>query len=149
PAQGREILVALEREASRSLQAGQRDYILAQFGKAGASPLYLRTAFEIAKSWKSTDTPGAGRHVLAEDTVAIIAQLIGELSAVHHHEPELVTRMLGYLSAAKDGLSAKELLEILSRDSSVMRAVSSDKHGSRAKRLPPSVWVRLNRQLAP
>ena len=145
----REILTALEGDAKRWLQARQRDYIIGQFEKAGGSPLYLRTAFEIASSWRSTDTVGKGHCVLADDTAALIAQFIRELSDVHHHEAELVTRILGYLTASKDGLSAKELTDVLSRDRGVMHAISSEKHGARTDKLPASVWVRLNRQLAP
>lgn len=147
--QGREILTALEKKARRRLQDSQRDYIIGQFDKASASPLYLRTAFEIACGWRSTDSAGKGRHILADDTAALIAQFIRDLSTVHHHAPELVSRTLGYLTAAKDGLSAKELTEVLGRDLGVMQAISSEKHGARTDKLPPSVWVRLNRQLAP
>ena len=146
---GREILTALENAARRRLQSGQRDYIIGQFEKSGASPLYLRTAFEIASRWRSTVTAGKAPHVLADNTAAIIAQLIRDLSDVHHHERALVTRTLGYLAAAKEGLSVKELTEVLSRDQGVMQAISSEKHGARTAKLPPSVWVRLNRQLAP
>ena len=146
---GRTILTALEKEAGRQFQGSQRDYIITQFEKAGASPLYLKTAFEIASSWKSTDKAGEGRHVLADDTTALIAQFIAGLSVIHHHEPELVTRVLGYLTAAKDGLSAKELIEVLSRDHGVMQAVSAERHGVRTYILPPSVWARLNHQLVP
>ena len=147
--QGLSILTALERQSRRRLQGSQRDYIIRQFEKAGASPLYLRTAFEIAKSWRSTDTAGEGRSVLDDETAALIAQFISDLSAVHHHAPVLVTRTLGYLTAAKDGLSAKELTDVLSRDREVMEAISSEKYGAHTQTLPPSVWVRLNRQLAP
>ena len=147
--QGLSMLTALERQSRRRLQGRQREYIIRQFEKAGASPLYLGTAFEIASSWRSTDTAGEGHSVLADETAALIAQFISDLSAVHHHAPVLVTRTLGYLSAAKDGLSAKELTEVLSRDREVMEAISSAKHGAHTQTLPPSVWVRLNRQLAP
>ena len=149
PMHGREILTALEKEAQRQLGRGQRNYIIGQFEKAGASPLYLRTAFEIARTWRSTVTAGKEPHVLAETTPAIIAQLIGNLADVHHHERVLVTRTLGYLAAAREGLSVKELTEVLARDQGVMQAISSEKHGARTAKLPPSVWVRLNRQLAP
>jgi hypothetical protein len=147
-AQGREILFALEQRTRHRLQEGQRDYIIEKFENGGASPLYLRIAFEIARGWRSTVRVGAGRHVLAQDIAAVIAQLSEELSGVHHHEPELVTRTLGYLAAAKDGLSTKELTEVLSRDVDVMRAISSEEHGAHTEKLPPSVWVRLNRDLA-
>jgi hypothetical protein len=120
-----------------------------KFAQAGASPLYLRTAFEIARNWQSFHEAGRGRHVLADATESVIAQFIDELSSVQHHEPELVTRTLGYLAAAKNGLSAKELTDVLSQDAGVMRAISSERHGALTDKLPLSVWVRLNRDLSP
>ncbi len=149
PSQGREILLALERQSRCRLQGGQRDYVISQFELAGASPLYLKTAFEIAQSWKSTAHAGEGQYLLAPDTSRIIAQFIDELSSVHHHKPELVARTLGFIVAAKDGLSESELSQALSGEESVMRAISSERHGAVTDRLPPSVWVRLHRDLAP
>jgi WD40 repeat protein len=142
---GREILAKLEGR-EHCLRDDQRDYILHQF-EVGGTPLWLRTAFEIAKSWKSTDRPGEGHQALVADTTALISQFIDGLTDVHHHERQLVVRTLGYLAAAKDGLSAKELTEVLADDGDVMKAISSEY--AHAKSLPPSVWVRLNRQLAP
>jgi hypothetical protein len=103
--------------------------------KAGASPLYLRTAFEIVRTWKSFHEAGAGRYVLADDIEGIVAQFIAELSNVHHHQSDLVTRTLGYLSAAKDGLSSKEFTDVLSRNAGVIGAILSDRHGD--PQLPP------------
>ena len=148
-ANGNEILSELSRQSGRGLQDGQRDYIAAKFEQADASPLYLKTAFEVAKSWKSGTHAGEGDHVLADDTAGVIAQFIEELTSVHHHEHALVTRALGYLTAARNGLSEKELTEVLSRDDGVMKAIFSEKHDAHTKKLPPSVWVRLNRALAP
>jgi WD40 repeat protein len=146
PSDGREILIALEGR-ERKLRDGQRDYILSQLEAAGGSPLWLRTAFEITRSWKSWDHPGQDNQALAADTTALVSQFIDRVMDVHHHERQLVTRTLGLLAAAKDGLSAKELTEVLSDDRDVMKAISSEY--AQAKTLPPSVWVRLNRQLAP
>jgi WD40 repeat protein len=145
---GRDILLALEARGMRRLRDSQRDFVLRHFEAAGASPLYLRTAFEIAKGWRSWEA-NAGRHVLAADTTSLIAQFISDLTIEHHHEPELVTRTLGFLTAAKDGLSAKELTNVLSNDDGVMTAISTEQHGHRTKKLPPSVWVRLHRALQP
>ena len=145
---GHDMLVALEQAARRRLQPSQRDYIVGQFIKAGASPLYLRVAFEIARRWRSTYRTGEGGREFANDTKTLIAQLIDELSTVHHHEPELVSRALGYIAAAKDGLSASELTDILSHDTDVMQATSFEQHGARTSKLPVSVWVRLHRHLA-
>src|SRR5262249_45689562 len=148
PSHGRDMLLDLEAQRRRRLQESQRDYLIARYENAGCSPLYLRTAFEIAAGWKSHQVPGSGRHVLAADTAGIIAEFLAELSSVHHHEPALVRRALGYLAAAKDGLSARELTELLSGDGEVMGALSSERHGVLTDRLPPSAWVRLNRDLA-
>jgi WD40 repeat protein/ribosomal protein L9 len=148
-AQGREILSALQQQSGHRLQDSQCDYIIRKFEQAGASPLYVRSAFEIARSWKSYHRAGKCRFVLADDTEGLIAQFIAELSSIHHHEAEVVTRTLGCLVAAKNGLSAKELTDILSRDTGVMGAISSERFGAQTDKLPPSVWVRLNRDLSP
>ncbi|MFZ1105448.1 MAG: AAA family ATPase, partial [Hyphomicrobiaceae bacterium] len=159
---GRATLLALEASVRRRLRPSQRDYILKHFKAAGGSPLYLRVAFEIARGWRSWDVPpGDGRAVLAGDTAALIGQLITELTSVHHHEPKLVGRTLGLLAAAKDGLSAKEITEVLPADGGMMEAISeaakkngvptplAERHGEWRPKLPDSVWVRLHRQLAP
>jgi WD40 repeat protein len=148
-AQGRQILSALEGQSRHRLQEGQRAYVIEKYENAGCSPLYLKTAFEIVRGWRSYHTPGIGRHVLADDTHDVIAQFLAELSSVHHHEPDLISRTLGYLAAAKHGLSTKELTEILSRDVEVMQAIWSERHGAVVDKLPASVWVRLHRDLSP
>ncbi len=137
PAQGRGILLALETRANRELRESQRDFVLRRFEAptAGASPIYLRTAFEIAKDWRGWEAD-ASRQMLATDTNGLIAQFIAGLTSEHHHEPELVTRTLGFLAAAKDGLSAKELTEVLSNDDGVMRAISTEQHGHRTSGCP-------------
>ncbi len=83
---GRDILMALETQAKRELRDSQRDLILHHFEAAGASPLYIRTAFEIARGWRSWEAD-AGRHLLAADSTGLIAQFIADLSSEHHHEP--------------------------------------------------------------
>ncbi len=60
-----------------------------------------------------------------------------------------MTRTLSFLVAAKDGLSAKELTDVLSNDNGVMTAISANEPGRHTKKLPPSVWVRLHRALSP
>jgi hypothetical protein len=77
------VLLALESKAGRQLRDGQRDYIIGQFETAGGSPLWLRTAFEIAKSWKSADTAVEGHHVLVSDTAAPIAKMVRRSRCAH------------------------------------------------------------------
>jgi hypothetical protein len=50
---GREILTALERQSRHRLQDDQCDYVIEKYNKAGGSPLYLKTAFEIARAGES------------------------------------------------------------------------------------------------
>jgi hypothetical protein len=76
------VLLALESKARRQLRDGQRDYIIGRFEKAGGSPLWLRTAFEIAKSWKSA-TAVEGHHALVSDTAAPIAEMVRRSRCAH------------------------------------------------------------------
>jgi WD40 repeat protein len=143
---GADILAGLKREAQRGLSAEQEVFILERFQAAGASPLYLRIAFAIARRWRSTEDPR--RRELAGDGTALIGQLLDELSTVHHHETLLVRRALGLIAAGREGLSEGEAIGVLSRDADVMAAVSSERFGAKTDRLPDSVWVRLKRSLA-
>ncbi|MGD9965785.1 MAG: WD40 repeat domain-containing protein [Hyphomonadaceae bacterium] len=143
---GRTILAGLQADAARGLTAGQQDFILERFKSAGASPLYLRLAFNIACRWRSSDHARA--RGLAADVVGLIGQYLDELSSVHHHEPLLVRRTLGLIAASREGLSEGEAIGALSRDGAVMEAVSSERFGVHTQRLPDSVWLRLRRSLA-
>lgn len=143
---GADILAGLKREAQRGLGPDQEAFILERFEAAGASPLYLRIAFAIARRWRSTDDPRA--RGLAGDVTALIGQFLDELSSVHHQEPLLVRRALGLIAAGREGLSESETIAVLSRDADVMAAVSSERFGAKTDRLPDSVWVRLKRSLA-
>lgn len=143
---GADILGGLKRETQRGLSTEQEAYILERFQAAGASPLYLRIAFAIARRWRSSDDPHA--RGLAGDVTALIGQFLDELSSVHHHEPLLVRRALGLIAAGREGLAEGELIATLSRDRQVMAAVSSERFGAKTDRLPDSVWVRLKRSLA-
>jgi WD40 repeat protein len=143
---GADILAGLMQGAQRGLTIDQQAFIRERFRNAGASPLYLRIAFAIARRWRSTDKPET--RGLADDVTALIGQFLDELSKVHYHEPLLVRRALGLIAAGREGLSESESIAVLSRDAEVMAAISSERFGARSKLLPDSVWVRLKRSLA-
>ncbi|MBL8558793.1 MAG: AAA family ATPase [Hyphomonadaceae bacterium] len=143
---GADILACLQRDTQRGLTPDQQALIQERFAAAGASPLYLRIAFAIARHWRSTDDVRGCR--LAGNVRALIGQFLDELSSVHHHEPLLVRRALGLIAAGRHGLSEGELIAILYRDEELMAAVSSERFGTKADRLPDSVWVRLKRSLS-
>jgi WD40 repeat protein len=142
---GADILAGLKREAQRGLTSVQEAFILERFHAAGASPLWLRIAFAIARRWRCTDDQRA--RGLAGDVAALIGQFLDELSSAHHHEPLLVRRTLGLIAAGREGLSESEAIAVLSRDAEVMAAVSSERFGAKTDRLPDSVWVRLKQSL--
>jgi hypothetical protein len=74
----------------------------------------------------------------------IIGRLFERLSAPANHGPLLVARSLGYLAAAREGLSDDEMLDILSADSAVLADFRSRSPNSpRTDHLPIVVWSRL------
>ena len=143
---GEAILNIWLEEVGRTLQPDQKEDILSNFKKCGL-PLYLKLAFEEARRWHSYDglppgadeIPGIGRNI-----PKILDDLFWRLSQENHHGMTLVSRALGYLSAAKNGLSEEELLDVLSMDKSVMddfirRSPNSPKTGS----IPFIIWSRI------
>ena len=120
-----DLLEAWLAEAGRTLQQLQRDEVLGKFDlsarttdegseneEQGGMPLYLKLAFEEARRWKSY-SPAVN---LAADIPGIIRQLFDRLSLDVNHGKVIVDRGLGYLAAAKNGLSEDELLDVLARD---------------------------------
>ncbi len=150
-----ELLESWLRESGRTLQPAQREEVLRKFlssstaadaGTEGGMPLYLKLAFEEARRWKSY-TPGVE---LAQGIPGIIDQLFVRLSLDASHGAVVVSRSLGYVAAAKNGLSEDELLDVLSRDDDVMRDFKERaRHTPPEARLPVVVWSRLFFDLEP
>ena len=109
-----ELLHLWLKDADRELQPEQRRDVL-----SNPKPLYLKLAFEEAQRWHSYDgLPGGADDVpgLSDDIGGVIRDLFARLSSRAKHGEILVSRSLGYLSAAKNGLTEDELLDILARD---------------------------------
>jgi WD40 repeat protein/HEAT repeat protein len=106
--------------AGRRLEREQRKHVLRQFAASGL-PLYLDVAFQRARSWRSSNCyPGGSADLtLPTDIRELLYQTICDLWRNAHHNQLLVTRCLGLLAAANDGLSESELLDLLSRDADV------------------------------
>ncbi len=144
-------------QVGRRLRPDQRDRVLDRFASAsvgegeeeeqGGLPLYLKLAFEEARRWRSHDgVPELHptiRGVIRDD-------LFARLSAEANHGRVFVRHALGYLGAAKNGLSEDEMLEVLSADAEVLddfrrRSPKSPQVAS----LPVAVWSRLYFDLEP
>jgi WD40 repeat protein/ABC-type molybdenum transport system ATPase subunit/photorepair protein PhrA len=132
-------------EAKRKLQEHQRKEILEKFTMCGL-PLYLKLAFEEARRWKSYTE----KVDLSHDIPGITRYLFKRLSSDANHGKTMVSRSLGYMAAAKNGLTEDEMLDLLSLDKDVFEDFHSRaKHTPPEERLPVIVWSRLHFDLEP
>jgi hypothetical protein len=144
---GDKILSKLLLKESRSVTSDQRKYVLNKFESSDYSPLYLIVAFEEIKKWKSFD-PGFDK-TLENDVIESIKTFINDLSTVYHHQKFLVSRTLGYLECAKNGMSEKEMLDVLSQDNEVMAVIENQFHKNLSNKIPIAPWARLYSHLSP
>ena len=144
--EGDALLARWLARAGRALQPAQREEVLTRFRREGL-PLYLRLAFEEAKGWHS-----AQADVNLEEGIPgiIRGNVFRRLSDEANHGPVLVSHALGYLAAARYGLSEDELLDILSADEKVRQDFARRSPRSpRSDQLPVVVWSRMYFDLAP
>jgi len=150
--EGETILNIWLNETGRALQKKQREEILKNFEKCRL-PLYLKLAFEEARHWRSYDGLADGENNklgLGADIPEILENLFWRLSQEKNHGIVLVSHSLGYLSAAKNGLSEEELIDVLSSDKDVMEDYRRRSPNSpQTKRIPNIVWSRLYADLEP
>jgi len=111
-ASGEGLLDMWLRDAGRALQPPQKQEVLSKFQRDGL-PLYLKLAFEEACGWHSYDPVPPN---FPDNTPDLIRYMLDRLSHPENHGPMLISRALGYLAAAKNGLTEDELLDALARD---------------------------------
>jgi len=141
PNEAEQVLTAWLTDAKRKLQTEQRQRVLSGFVQSGL-PLYLKLAFEEARRWRSFDA--AESCALGSDVSSMIDVLFARLSGQANHGPILVNRSLGYLAAARYGLTEDEMLEVLASDPKVWEDFESRAHHQPPSRqLPVIVWSRL------
>ncbi|MFO1042373.1 MAG: tetratricopeptide repeat protein [Planctomycetaceae bacterium] len=115
------------------------------------SPLYLKILFEEARRWRSFDDPPQPGGSVSE----LLEQFFDRLSLATNHGPLLVRRALGYIAAARRGLSETEILEVLFADPDYKKqldeASERNKHALSTvpPRIPIAIWSRLRCDLAP
>lgn len=132
-----------ERELERC--TGQWKYVLDRFEQC-PRPLYLKLAFEEARRWRSYDPTGA--TTLAAPLRPLIEQLFTRLSHRTSHGATLIAASIGYLMAARYGLTEDEMLEVLARDPAVLAEVKTFQKPPEEK-LPVVLWSRLYFDLEP
>ncbi|GIE99369.1 carbohydrate-binding module family 20 domain-containing protein [Paractinoplanes rishiriensis] len=130
--------------ARRRLRPEQRAAVLGS--AATGLPLHLRLAFEEARRWASY----APAEPVPDTVPAVIDRLFARLSREAEHGAVLVGRALGYLAAARSGLTEEELLDVLSADEDVLADLRRRfPHAPVADRVPDAVWARLRADLSP
>ena len=144
---GNRILSNLLDQVKRTITTDQRNYVLNKFEKSGYSPLYLIIIFEEIKKWKSF-TSVINKN-LEDSVISSIKVFLNDLSAVYHHQELLVSRTMGYIECAKNGLSEKEIIDILSADQDIMTMIENQFHKNLSNKIPIAPWARLYSHLSP
>ncbi len=140
------------RPAGRAVNADQRTLIERRLeSQACRQPLYLKLLFEEVKLWRSYyEPPEPGDGI-----PAVLSNLCQRLSEAERHGASLVRFALGYIAAARRGLSETEILEILFADPDYWRQLDETSRRnnhelpSEPARIPIAIWSRLRADLAP
>jgi Domain of unknown function (DUF4062) len=137
----------------RGLEHQQREQVLSIFEKTG-KPLWLRLAYEEARTWHSWDRPKG----LTETVGGMVTNLITHrLLNGESHPRAFATRAMTYLTAGRFGLSEDELNHALATDPEVKAEFEAQNAKTGQKwvpsekrpRLPPILWSRLYLDLQP
>jgi hypothetical protein len=138
--------------AGRKVSGDQRTRIEQRLASpACRQPLFLKLLFEEVQLWHSYDPA----PVPGESVPTLLGQLLDRLCQPTNHDPLLLNRVLGYLSASRHGLAENEILEILFADPEYSAKLNEATERTRhelppnAKRIPIALWSRLRFDLAP
>lgn len=113
---------------------------------ACSSPLFAKIVYEEVLKWHSYDEPMDNE--LEHTLEGLIRNIFERLE--QKHGKLLVSKILGYLTASKNGLTESELEDILSLDDDLLNniAVANNCYPS-MRRFSPSMWVCLRHDLEP
>ena len=113
--EGEDLLDLWLADAVRKLKSEQHTKVLEAFEakRSGSRPLYLKMAFEEARSWPSY-SPAEELEPGIEGVIR--KNLFGRLAREENHGQDLVACTVGYLAAARYGIAEDELMDVLSRD---------------------------------
>ena len=144
----KELLQKLLETENRTLQENQFEYVLNK--KDSDKPLYLTIAKEELKFWRSYDELADNseeetktKRYLSPTQKEIIKEFFNNLKTMHNIIPELVERVLGYISTSQEYLSEELLLEVLSKDKELLSKIENKHHKNLTNELPPAVWSRF------
>lgn len=137
------ILTNLLGKQQRKLQGFQKSVILNNYNQVGL-PLYLSIAAGEAVRWSSHQA----NITLKPDIKGVINQVIDSLSLPEKHGEELVSKVLMFLAASKNGLTEDELLDLLAMDADYVQFLEKH-HKIPIRKLPVALWARLYMDIKP
>lgn len=141
---GKEILEAWLQGLGRTLTEEQFQLVLSSFTQC-PQPLFLKLIFTEASRWESyTNVRGLD---LGSDVPQAIRLLFQRLE--RKHGKTLTSRALGYITAARNGLTENELEDALSLDDDVIDDVYQywDPPVEGVVRLPNLLWARVRHDI--
>ena len=142
---GIQIMQAWLTKINRTITSEQRE-ILSQVFTLNPQPLYLRLLFHYTQRWHSYTQ--INKTDVATSTSKAIQQFF--TSVEEQYGKVLVQKALGYITAAKSGLTASELEDVLSLDNDVLNEVYQywDPPKKDLLRLPPLLWKRIQYEIS-
>lgn len=124
----------------RRVTESQRNTIISAFLKC-PQPLYLKIICEHVSHWPSYND--MEDVTLPTDVRCALSHFFSELE--RRYGEVVISHALGYMTASREGLSDREMLDILSSDDEVLESVFSywSPPNRRVVRIPSSIWKRL------
>ena len=140
------IMKLLMNDNDRAVNYNQWKSIQNAF-QACTSPLFVRLVYEQAVNWTSYDFDDL-KPCTGSSVKEIVVRLFDELET--KFGKELISKVLGYITVSKSGLSESELEDILSLDDNVLNSVFSHIGNYPShRRFPPHCWIAIRKYLAP
>ena len=141
---GTEILDAWLEGACRTLSSEQRDQVMNAFSKC-PQPLFLKLVFTEASRWHSfTDVRRLNLGSSVTDAIRLLFERLER-----KHGKTLIAHALGFITAARNGLTESELEDVLSLDDDVIDDVYQywDPPIDGVVRLPSLLWTRVRQDI--
>lgn len=137
-----ELIINWQEVESRQVNFVQWRQLKALF-KESTLPLYIKLLSDLTRGWTSYD------HIddasLPKTVQQAVANILKALVSKHSHV--LVSRVLGYITLARDGITEQELLDVLCLDDVVLNHVHSHTIPA-VRRFPAAHWLRLKQDVA-
>ncbi len=133
------ILDSYLAKSDRCLVSSQRDVVLNRaLQMQDPTALFIKLAARVACSWKSSDAS----CVIGTSVPSLINQIFDEME--YNYGKVLIKAVVALITLAVNGVTSKEMEDLLSLDDEVMHEVNEY---NISPRLPSHVWLRVKHEL--